>query len=60
MVEVGKGVLENSFVRTGQLGAADPTVAAVVQGPVGITQVFPHVTVRLTGVYSSVPGGLCV
>jgi hypothetical protein len=50
MVEVGKGVLGNSFVRTVELGAADPTVAAVVQEPVGITQVFPHVTVRLTGV----------
>lgn len=58
MVEVGKGVLGNSFVRTVELGAADPTVASVVQEPVGITQ--PHVTVRLTGVYSSVLDGLCV
>jgi hypothetical protein len=56
--EVGKGVLGNNLVRTVELGAGDPTVAAVAQEPAGVTHVSPHVTVRLSGVYSSVPGGL--
>lgn len=45
-------------MRTVELGAAEPDVAAAVQEPAGVTQLFAHVTVRLTGLYSSVPGGL--
>lgn len=43
MVEVGKGVLGNSFVRTVEFGAADPTVAAVVQEPEHkLSEELPH------------------